>query len=44
MLKFTDKEDYVIDGEMLYWFLDHGLKLETITIQHKLQKEKSEWL
>ena len=28
MLKLTDKVDYVIDGEMLDWYLDHGLRLE----------------
>ena len=28
MLKLTNKVDYVIDGEMLDWYLDHGLKLE----------------
>ena len=36
MLKLTDKENYVIDGEMLDWYLDHGLKLEDITIKQKL--------
>ena len=35
MLKLTDKVDYVIDGEMLDWYLDHGLKLEEITIKQK---------
>ena len=44
MLKFTDKEDYVIDGEMLDWYLDHGLTLENITIKNRIQYEKSEWL
>ena len=33
MLKLTDKVVYVIDGEMLDWYLDHGLKLEDITIK-----------
>ena len=33
MLKLTHKEDYVIDGEVLDWYLDNGLKLEDITIQ-----------
>ena len=37
MLKLTDKVDYVIDGEMLDWYLDHGLKLEDITIKQKLE-------
>ena len=44
MLKLTDKVDYVIDGEMLDWYLDHGLKLEDITIKQKLEYSKSEWL
>ena len=33
MLKLTDKVDYVIDGEMLDWYLASGLKLEDITIK-----------
>ena len=37
MLKLTDKKDYVIDGEMLDWHLDHGLRLEDITIKQKLE-------
>ena len=44
MLKLTDKENYVIGGEMLDWYLDHGLKLEDITIKQKLEYNKSEWL
>ena len=32
MLKLTDKEDYVIDGLMLDWYLDNGVKLDDITI------------
>ena len=44
MLKLTDKADYVIDGEMLYWYLDYGFKLEGITIEQKLEYSKSEWL
>ena len=44
MLKLTDKVDYVIDGEMLDWYLDHGLKLEDITIKQKLKYSKREWL
>ena len=43
-LKLTDKLDYVIDGEMLDWCLDHGLKLEDITIKQKLEYSKREWL
>ena len=44
MLKLTDKVDYVIDGEMLDLYLDHGLKLEDITIKQKLEFSKREWL
>ena len=44
MLKLTDKNDYVIDGEMLDWYLASGLKLEDITIKRKLEYSKSEWL
>ena len=44
MLKLTEKVDYVIDGEMLDWYLDHGLKLEDITIKQKLEYSKREWL
>ena len=44
MLKLTDKVDYVIDGEMLDWYLDHGLRLEDIKIKQKLEYNKSEWL
>ena len=43
MLKLTDKVDYVIDGEVLDWCLDHGLKLEDITIRQKLEYSKREW-
>ena len=44
MLKLTDKVDYVIDGEMLDWYFDHGLKLEDITIKQKFEYSKREWL
>ena len=44
MLKLTDKNDYVIDGEMLDWYLASGLKLEDITIKQKVEYSKSEWL
>ena len=44
MLKLTDKVDYVIDGEMLDWYLYQGLKLEDITIKQKLEYSKREWL
>ena len=42
MLNLTNKDNYVIDGEMLDWYLDHGLKLEDITNKFKLRYEKSE--
>ena len=42
MLKLTDKNDYVIDGEMLDWYLASGMKLEDITIRQKLEYSKSE--
>ena len=44
MLKLTDKVDDVIDGEMLDWYLDHGLRLEDFKIKQKLEYSKSEWL
>ena len=44
MLKLTDKNDYVTDGEMLDLYLASGLKLEDITIKQKLEYSKSEWL
>ena len=44
MLKLTDKEDYVIDGEMLDWYLSNGLRLDDITIKQKMEYCKSEWL
>ena len=44
ILKFTDKEDYVTDGEMSNCYLHHGLKLENITSKNKLQYEKSDCL
>ena len=37
MIKFTDKEDYVKDGEMLDWFLSNGLRSENIIIKQKLE-------
>ena len=43
MLKLTDKLDYVIDGEMLDWYLASGLKLEDITNKQKLEYSNSEW-
>ena len=44
MLKLTDKEKYVIDGKMLDWYLDSGLKMEDIIIKQKMEYSKSEWL
>ena len=44
MLKLTHKVDYVIDGDMLDWYLDHGLRLEDIKIKQKLEYSKKEWL
>ena len=44
MLELTDKVDYVVDGEMLDWYLASGLKLEDITMKQKLEYSKSEWL
>ena len=44
MLKLTDKNDYVIDGEMLDWYLASRLILEDITVKQKLEYSKSEWL
>ena len=44
MLKLTDKVDYVIDGEILDWYLASGLKLKDITIKQKLEYSRSEWL
>ena len=44
LLKLTYKVDYVIDGEILDWYLARGLKLEDITIKQKLDYSKSEWL
>ena len=44
MLKLTHKVDYVIDGEMLDWYLSNGLRLEKIKIKQMLGYSKSEWL
>ena len=35
MLKLTDKNGCVIDGEMLDWYLASGLKLEDIKVKKK---------
>ena len=37
MLKFTDKVDYLIDGEMLDWYLGNGFRLENVTIKQNLE-------
>ena len=44
MLKLTDKVDYVIDGEMLDWYLASGFNMEDFTIKQKLEYSKSELL
>ena len=44
MLKQTDKENCVIDGEMLDWYLSNGLSLEDISFKEKLEYSKSECL
>ena len=44
MLKLKDKTDYVIDGEMIDWHLDHEFKLEDNTIEPELEYSKREWL
>ena len=44
MIKLTDKQDSVIDAEILDWYLSNGLRLENITIKQKLEYSKSEWL
>ena len=44
MLKLTDKVDYVIDGEMLDWYLASDLKMEDTTNKQKFNYSKSEWL
>ena len=40
-LKHMLLKDYVIDGEVLDWYLNHGLKLGDIKIKNKLQYVKS---
>ena len=44
MLKKTYKENIVIVGEMLDWYLSNGLRLEDISIKEKLEYSKSLWL
>ena len=44
LLILTDKNDYVIDCEMLDWYLASGLKLEDSKVKQKLKYCKSEWL
>ena len=44
LLKLTDKNYYVIPGEMLDWYLASGLMLEDITVKQKLEYSKNEWL
>ena len=35
MLQHTDFKGYVLDGEILDWYLDHGLKFEDVTVKNK---------
>ena len=35
MLRHTNFEAHVLDGEILDWYLDHGLKFEDVTIKNK---------
>ena len=37
MIKLTDKEDYVIDGEMLEWYLDNDLTAGEISVCEIIQ-------
>ena len=37
MLMIRNKEKYAIDGEMLDWYLDHGVRLEDTTTKNELQ-------
>ena len=42
LLQQTNKSMYVIEGRMLDWYLDHGMKLTCI--HRKLIYQKSTWL
>ena len=42
ILNQNDKKNYVIEGRMLDWYLDHGMILEKI--HKKLKYKKSKWL
>ena len=44
MLTLHNKNNYVIEGRMLDWYLNNGVKLEDITILNKIKYEKSKWL
>ena len=44
MLNSTDKKPYVIDGEMVEWYLSKSLRLEDVTIKQKIEYSKSERL
>ena len=44
MLTLHDKNNYVIEGRMLDWYLNNGVKLEDITFLKKIKYEKSKWL
>ena len=40
MFMLTNKEKYEIDGEMLDWYLDHGIRLEDVKIKNEMQYKK----
>ena len=42
ILTQTDKKNYIVEGRMLDWLLDHGMKLERV--HKKLIYKKSKWL
>ena len=44
LLTLHNKNNYVIKGRMLDWYLNNGVKLEDITIVNKIKYEKIKWL
>ena len=44
MLTLHNKNNYVIEGRMLDWYLNNGVNLEDITILNKIKYGKSKWL
>ena len=40
MLRHTDFKGYVLDGEILDWYLDHGLKFEDVTVKNKFSVKR----